>query len=123
MKIDNVFATVFYYSLGILFIATIFFPEDFVTPNAYHFFLLLMVGVISVTSHYLFAMANKYAEASSIAPIEYTAFIWTGLLGYFFLNEIPSMTVIVGGIIIIISGIYLVHVESKSIYSININKL
>ena len=119
MKIDNVYATVFYYSLGVLFTAIIFFPNDFIIPNAYYCIGLLMVGVISVTSHYLFALATKYAEVSSIAPIEYTAFIWTGLLGYFFLKEIPSIMIILGGIIIISSGIYLVYVENKSIYPIS----
>ena len=81
-----------------------------------------VISLISITSHYLFALATKYAEVSSVAPIEYLAFIWTGLLGYFFLKEIPSIMIILGGIIIIVSGIFLVHVENKSIYPISSTK-
>ena len=64
MKIDNVFATVFYYSLGILFIAIIFFPEDFVTPNVYHFILLLLVVILGLQ---LIGCSCPIPEA----PIEY----------------------------------------------------
>jgi drug/metabolite transporter (DMT)-like permease len=115
MKIDNVYATVFYYSLGLLILSLFFFPKDFVLPSLGFFLLLSIAGFLSVASHYLFALSVKYGEVSSVAPLEYTAFVWTGLLGYFLLNEIPSLTIILGGTIIIISGIYLIRVEKNLI--------
>ena len=115
MKIDNVYATVFYYSLGLLILSLFFFPKDFVLPSLGFFLLLSITGFLSVASHYLFALSVKFGEVSSVAPLEYTAFVWTGLLGYFLLNEIPSLTIILGGTIIIISGIYLIRVEKNLI--------
>ena len=47
MKIDNVYATVFYYSLGVLFMAIIFFPNDFIIPNAYYCIGLLYYIIVS----------------------------------------------------------------------------
>ena len=113
MKIDNVYATVFYYSLGLLILALLFFPKDFIFPSLFFLFLLSITGLLSVISHYLFALSVKFGEVNSVAPLEYTAFIWTGLLGYFFLNQKPNLMIIFGGIIIIISGIYLIRVEKK----------
>ena len=115
MKIDNVYATVFYYSLGLLILSLIFFPKNYISPSLFMFVLLSTTGVLSVTSHYLFALSVKFGEVSSVAPLEYTAFIWTGLLGYFIFNQIPSLMIICGGIIIIVSGIYLIRVENKII--------
>ena len=83
MKIDNVYATVFYYSLGLLILSLFFFPRDFIFPSLFLFVLLLITGILSVTSHYLFALSVKFGEVSSVAPLEYTAFVWTGFLGYF----------------------------------------
>ena len=111
MKIDNVYATVFYYSLGLLILSLFFFPKNFVLPSLSFLALLSIAGFLSVVSHYLFALSVKYGEVSSVAPLEYTAFIWTGLLGYFLFNEIPNLTIILGGIIVIVSGIYLIRVE------------
>ena len=113
MKLDNVYATVFYYSLGLLILSLFFFPGDFIFPSLFLFVLLLITGVLSVTSHYLFALSVKFGEVSSVAPLEYTAFVWTGFLGYFFFNQKPSLMIIFGGIIIILSGIYLIRVEKN----------
>ena len=68
---------------------------------------------MSIISHYLFALSVKFGEVSSVAPLEYTAFIWTGLLGYFVFNQMPNLMVIFGGVIIIVSGIYLIRVENN----------
>ena len=115
MKIDNVYVTVFYYSLGLLIVSLFFFQKNFIFPTFSLLLLLLVTGLFSVVSHYLFALAVKFGEVSSVAPLEYTAFIWTGFLGYFIFNEIPNYMVITGGIIIIISGIYLFKSEKKLI--------
>ena len=115
MKIDNVYATVFYYSLGLLILSLFFFPKNFILPSLNFLALLSITGFLSVASHYLFALSVKFGEVSSIAPLEYTAFIWTGFLGYFLLNEVPSLTMLLGGTIIIISGIYLIRVEKNLI--------
>ena len=113
MKLDNIYITVFYYSLGLLTISLFFFPKNFINPNLLFFILLMSTGFLSVSSHYLFALAVKYGEVSSVAPLEYTAFLWTGLLGFFLFNEVPGIMVIFGGIIIIISGVYLIVAEKK----------
>ena len=113
MKIDNVYATVFYYSLGLLILSLFFFPKNFILPSLYLLLLLLLTGFLSIISHYLFALSVKFGEVSSVAPLEYTAFIWTGLLGYFVFNQVPNLMVIFGGAIIIISGIYLIRVENN----------
>ena len=113
MKIDNVYATVFYYSVGLLILSLVFFPKNFILPSLYLLLLLLLTGLLSIISHYLFALSVKFGEVNSVAPLEYTAFIWTGLLGYLVFNQIPNLMVIFGGVIIIISGIYLIRVENN----------
>jgi len=115
MKYDNIYATVFYYSLGLLILSLFFFPKNFVLPSLNFLVLLSLAGFLSLASHYLFALSVKFGEVSSVAPLEYTAFIWTGFFGYFLFYEVPNLTTILGGSIIIISGIYLIRVEKNLI--------
>ena len=47
-----------------------------------------------------------------IAPFEYTALIWSAILGYLIWNDIPDGYAIAGALLIIGSGIYIIHRES-----------
>ena len=40
--------------------------------------------------HYFMAQAAKSAEVVVITPFEYTSFIFLGIMGYFFYNEVPD---------------------------------
>ena len=76
---------------------------------------MIITGFLSLASHYLFALSIKFGEISSVAPLEYTAFVWTGLFGYFLFQQTPSIITIIGGLIIIVSGIYLIKIEKNLI--------
>ena len=47
-----------------------------------------------------------------IEPFEYTALIWSAILGYLLWNDIPDAYAIAGAVLIIGSGIYIIHRES-----------
>ena len=40
-------------------------------------------------------------------------FIFVGFMGYFFYNEIPNSSVITGGLLITVGGIYIAFKENK----------
>ena len=61
--------------------------------------------------HYFMSQAAKHADVAVTSPFEYTSFIFVGTMGYFFFYEIPSKSVIIGGILIILSGIYVAYRE------------
>ncbi|WP_448662188.1 DMT family transporter [Sphingomonas sp. CJ20] len=58
------------------------------------------VGSVSAV---LLAWAYAHAEAQVLAPVEYTAFVWAALLGYFVFDERVSAWT-VGGALLIILG-------------------
>ena len=63
--------------------------------------------------HYFMSQAAKNADVAVTSPFEYTSFVFVGLMAYFFFYEIPSNSVIIGGILIIISGVYVAYRERK----------
>ena len=61
-----------------------------------------------------FGVTKAYAIASPslIAPFEYTALIWAAVFGYFVWNDIPDIYAVSGALLIIASGIYIIHREA-----------
>ena len=114
MNTETSTSIVFYYSFALLFTSIIFFPSDFVIPDTFNLALALSLGVMGSFGHYFMSQAARHADVAVTSPFEYTSFIFVGLMGYLFFNEIPSNSVVIGAILIIISGIYIAYRERKN---------
>jgi drug/metabolite transporter (DMT)-like permease len=73
-------------------------------PNA----LCVLGGMIAIT--YGFAHAKQTA---GVAPFVYVQVIWGTILGYFFFNNIPTMTTLAGLSLIISAGLYMIYRENQ----------
>ena len=113
MDTDSSIAIIFYYSLALMLTSLVFFPKNFVFPNFSQLIPLMSLGFTGSLGHYFMSQAAKSAEVVVISPFEYTSFIFVGLMGYFFYNEIPNFSIVTGGILIIGSGIYVAYRENK----------
>jgi drug/metabolite transporter (DMT)-like permease len=56
--------------------------------------------------------AHRLAPASTLAPFIYTQMLWTTALGFLVFGDLPHRWTIVGGVIVISSGLYLLHRET-----------
>ena len=118
MKTDTSVSIIFYYSVALVITTVIFFPSNFKYPPLIHLIPLFSLGVMGSLGHYFISQAAKRAETVVITPFQYTSFIWVIIMGYIFYNEIPSRIVVFGGLLIIMSGIYIVyreHIKNKKI--------
>ena len=61
----------------------------------------LMFGVLGFVTWYLMTLAYARAPAQRLAPLEYTALVWSGLFGSVFFAEYPGWQTWVGAVIII----------------------
>jgi drug/metabolite transporter (DMT)-like permease len=64
-----------------------------------------MIGYI------LISRAYQVADASAVAPFEYTYLPLATILGYLVWNEVPSWNTIVGMGLIVVSGVYIGYRE------------
>jgi len=113
MNTDSSIAIIFYYSLALFITSIIFLPNDFVIPSISQLIPLMSLGVMGSLGHYFMSQAAKNAEIVVISPFEYSSFIFVGVMGYIFYNEEPSISIIIGGMLIIAGGIYVVYREQK----------
>ena len=73
----------------------------------------MFLGLMGSLGHYFLAQAAKNAEVMVITPFEYSSFIFVTVMAYAFYNEIPDVSIILGVLLIIISGIYIVYREQQ----------
>lgn len=75
---------------------------------------LIVVAVASVfflLAYVLMAQAFRVAPASYVAPFRYSALVWSLAIGFVLWGQVPDHIVLIGAILIIIAGIYLVRVK------------
>ena len=113
MSTESSVAIIFYYSFALLITSLIFFPNDFVIPSLFNLVPLMSLGIMGSLGHYFLSQAAKSAEVVVITPFEYTSFIFLGVMGYFFYNEVPDSSVYIGALLILLSGIYIVYREQQ----------
>jgi drug/metabolite transporter (DMT)-like permease len=78
---------------------------SFVPMTAKDLLVYLAAGALGVAGHLTLTSAFARAEASRLAPLEYTALIWASLLGYFVFGEVPLITTYAGAVLIVAGAI------------------
>lgn len=86
---------------------------DWVPPGPGSLGLMLLLGVAGAVAQYLLYDAFRYAPATVLAPIEYTALIWAFGLGYLIWHDVPRLNVVAGAALIVLSSAGLVWSESR----------
>lgn len=75
---------------------------------------IVTIAVLAVSGHYLMTLAFSKAQISLLAPIEYTALIWAILFDYLIWKVAPQAATLFGAMIIIASGLYVMHRERRN---------
>jgi drug/metabolite transporter (DMT)-like permease len=82
-------------------------------PDAIDWGLLLLVGVWGVLGSYAVIRAYRLGEASMLAPLEYTALIWSIIFDLWLFSLTPVPAVLLGAAIVIAANVYIAHREHR----------
>ena len=89
-------------------------PFVWSTPSSWLVMLLMLaIGAFGSFGHYLLIRGHRLAPASALAPFIYTQIVWTTTLGFLVFGDVPHRWTIVGGLIVVGSGLYLLYRERK----------
>lgn len=83
-------------------------------PTQSEWGLLVLLGLIATIGHLLVAFAYQRAPVSILAPFQYVEIIGATLLGLILFNDFPDPITWVGVGIIVASGMYVFHRESRT---------
>jgi drug/metabolite transporter (DMT)-like permease len=80
-------------------------PEDALT--------LIILGTLGGMGQILLTQSYRYADASVVAPFDYTAMIWALLIGLFIFGEVPHANVVAGAVIVACAGLFVIWREHR----------
>lgn len=84
-----------------------------------HLGLLFVISVLAWTASRLILEAYRSGEAAIIAPMQYSQIIWASIFGWVFFKDPLDGATVLGTVIIIASGLFIVLRESQSDVSQN----
>jgi drug/metabolite transporter (DMT)-like permease len=74
---------------------------------------MLLLGSSVAVAMVLFGMAYKSAESSFVAPFEYTAMFWAVVFGFLAFGDIPGLTTLWGGTIVLLAGLFMLWADRR----------
>ncbi len=84
-----------------------------VSPSTFQWVLLGGLGLIATVGHLLVVHAFRSAEVSMLAPFQYVEIIGATILGLVIFDDFPDPVTWLGVSVIVGSGIYVFHRESR----------
>ena len=75
--------------------------------------MLLVLVVLSTMGHLLLMLALSFVEATTLQPFNYLLLVWATVMGFVFFDEFPDVWTITGGLIIVLSGLYVIWRERQ----------
>ncbi len=106
-------AIVFYFSMTSLSLSLLSAPFGWVWPNATEWVMLVCLGAVGGLGQVLLTSSYRFADASVLAPFTYVSMIWALLNGYFIFDEVPTVMMLAGAALIILSGVAIVLRERQ----------
>ncbi len=106
-------AIVFWFTITSSVMALFTLPWGWVMPSWNVALMLIMAGLLGGIGQILLTSSYRYADASLVAPFDYTSMILALLIGYFIFDEVPTVTMLIGAGIVISAGVLIIWRERK----------
>jgi len=100
----------FYVVVGPLAVSFAFFDsESWLTPDLQGWILIVGAATCSVVAWVGFINGYRAVSPAILAPLEYSALVGGAIAGFMIWNEVPDRWVVIGAMIIISSGVFVMY--------------
>lgn len=90
-----------------------FLPFVYVPVVAVDLAAMVVVAVLAFGAALCIIAAYRRAEATVVAPMQYSQILWAALFGWLYFDEIPDWWTVLGALVIIGSGLFILFRESR----------
>lgn len=104
-------AIVLYFSLLTTLLGAATIVAGWKMPGAFDLVLLVLVGIFGGIGQIFQTQSFRYADASIIAPFDYTTMIFALLIGWVVFGQVPDGAVYIGGAIVAMAGLFVIWRE------------
>ncbi len=88
-------------------------PFGWIMPSPFELAVLVSIGLLGGIAHLILTASYRLAPASVVAPFDYSAIIFAFLLGYAMFGEVPTGVVVIGAIIVVAAGLFVLWRERQ----------
>jgi drug/metabolite transporter (DMT)-like permease len=81
------------------------------TPSLLDWAIMAGLGLVWAGGMYFIARAYSLAQASVVAPFEYTPLLFNVMWGFLIWREVPTLATLVGALLTLLSGLYILYRE------------
>jgi drug/metabolite transporter (DMT)-like permease len=110
---EHAITITFYFSLTSMAFAAFTALGGWPMPTAQQWLIIVLAGIFGVLGQLLMTLSYRYAEASTIAPLEYTSLLMALGFGYFVFGETPRLSTWIGAPLIITAGLIILWREYR----------
>ncbi|UWQ95374.1 DMT family transporter [Rhodobacteraceae bacterium M385] len=108
VQTERTAAIVFWFSITATVLSLLTLPWGWVWPTPGQYVTLILAGLAGGVGQILLTSSYRNADASLIAPFEYTSMLLAIIVGYSVFGEVPSLTMICGAALIVFAGIAII---------------
>jgi drug/metabolite transporter (DMT)-like permease len=88
-------------------------PFGWITPDTKQLTVLIMAGIVGGIGQIFLTSCYRYADVSTIAPFEYVSLILSLAIGWFVFDDLPTLQMLAGGLIVIGAGLFIIWREHR----------
>lgn len=110
---ESSITAVLYVSFGITCLSLPVAATVWVWPSAYALGVMAAIGALGTTGWFAFAYAFKLADASALAPYDFTRLPFIAVPAYLFFGEVPDIWTWIGAAVIFGASILVTRAEVK----------
>lgn len=111
IQTEGTAAIVFWFSVTSALLSLCSLPWGWAVPSWTAALMLVMAGLLGGIGQILLTSSYRYADASLVAPFDYTSMILALGIGFFVFDEVPTATMLTGAAIVIGAGVLIIWRE------------
>lgn len=113
VQTEQTSAIVFYFSVTSTLLSLLTIPFGWVVPTGTELVLLVLAGLFGGAGQIFLTSAYRFADASVVAPFDYASMVFALLIGFFIFDEVPTGTMLLGALIVILAGCIIIWRERQ----------
>ncbi len=107
-KTEPAITITFYFLLTAMTCALLTSFFGWIMPDAHQALWMILAALCGVLGQLAMTTAYRYAETSTVAPLDYTALIMSVAIGYFVFAEVPNTSIWLGSVLVITAGLVII---------------
>jgi drug/metabolite transporter (DMT)-like permease len=88
-------------------------PFAFTTPAWSDMPMIVANGLSNMLGQYWWTRAIHLAPTSAVTPFQYLSLLWAMMFGYAWWGDEPTITLLIGSVIVVGSGLFLIWHETR----------